>query len=62
METELVYTVPEAAHLLKVSEWTVYNLLRSGALPCVPVGKRGKRVPRDALLAYAAGRLLSDIA
>jgi excisionase family DNA binding protein len=45
-------TVPEAMARLKVSRWTLYNLIRSGDLASVIVSKRCRRIPSDALNAY----------
>lgn len=33
-------TVSEVAHLMRVSNMTVYRLIRSGALPAVQIGNR----------------------
>ncbi len=49
---KLLLTVPEAMELLKVSRWTLYNLIRSGQLPSVLVGERCRRIPLSALNAY----------
>jgi excisionase family DNA binding protein len=53
MATELL-TVPEAMAALKVSRWTLYNLIRSGELGSVVVGVRCRRIPAAALEAYVA--------
>lgn len=44
----LVVTVPEACDLLRVSRWTVYQLIRSGKLETVTIGTR-RLVPVSAL-------------
>nr|WP_055504219.1 helix-turn-helix domain-containing protein [Nonomuraea pusilla] len=49
--TELL-TVPQAMAALKVSRWTLYNLIRSGELTSVLVGARCRRIPATALDAY----------
>lgn len=54
-------TVPEVMATLKVSRWTVYELIRSGELTSVLVGKRCRRIPRSALEAYVA-RLYEEVA
>ncbi|WP_018653809.1 helix-turn-helix domain-containing protein [Actinomadura flavalba] len=46
--TELVLTVDEAAERLRVSRWTLYNLIRSGQLRTVKIGRR-RLVPINAL-------------
>ncbi|MDF5757628.1 helix-turn-helix domain-containing protein [Spongiactinospora sp. TRM90649] len=47
-------TVREAMALLKVSRWTLYNLMRSGQLTSVVVSKRCRRIPESALNDYLA--------
>jgi len=53
MTPELL-TVDEAMAALKVSRWTLYNLIRSGELRSVIVGTRCRRIPRGALEEYIA--------
>ncbi|NUW36987.1 helix-turn-helix domain-containing protein [Nonomuraea sp. SMC257] len=60
MSAELL-TVPEAMALLKVSRWTVYNLIRSGELASILVGERCRRIPATALDAYVT-RLCEEAA
>jgi excisionase family DNA binding protein len=48
----LLYTVPEAAKLLSVSENTVWNLLTRGELTGVIVARRARRITRDELERY----------
>lgn len=43
-----LFTVDEAAASLRVSRWTVYNLIRSGQLRTVKIGRR-RLVPPAAL-------------
>ncbi|WP_329095144.1 helix-turn-helix domain-containing protein [Actinomadura citrea] len=38
--TDLVLTVDEAAERLRVSRWTLYNLIRSNQLRTVKIGRR----------------------
>jgi excisionase family DNA binding protein len=45
---ELLLTVSQAASRLSVSERTGWNLVRSGRLPSVKIGK-SRRVPADAV-------------
>jgi excisionase family DNA binding protein len=47
MEVSL-FTVDEAAARLRVSRWTVYNLIRSGQLHTIKIGRR-RLVPPAAL-------------
>jgi excisionase family DNA binding protein len=44
----LVVSVPEACTLLRVSRWTLYQLIRSGKLETVTIGTR-RLVPVSAL-------------
>lgn len=60
MSAELL-TVPEAMALLKVSRWTLYNLIRSGELTSVLVGERCRRIPASALDSYVT-RLCEEAA
>lgn len=43
-----LFTVDEAAARLRVSRWSVYNLIRSGQLRTVKIGRR-RLVPPAAL-------------
>ncbi|MEU8122178.1 helix-turn-helix domain-containing protein [Spirillospora sp. NPDC049024] len=49
--SELVLTVDEAAERLRVSRWTLYNLIRSNQLRTVKIGRR-RLVPVAALGEY----------
>lgn len=49
----LTLTVPEVAEELRISERSVWNLIRTGELPSIKVGGT-RRVVRDALDAYVA--------
>ncbi|MEW1839567.1 helix-turn-helix domain-containing protein [Nonomuraea angiospora] len=53
MTAELL-TVPQAMAVLKVSRWTLYNLIRSGELGSIVVGARCRRIPARSLEAYVA--------
>ncbi|MGH3343690.1 MAG: helix-turn-helix domain-containing protein [Carbonactinosporaceae bacterium] len=44
-------TVPEAMHRLRLSRWMVYNLIRSGELESVTIG-RCRRIPDTAINDY----------
>ncbi|WP_026412828.1 helix-turn-helix domain-containing protein [Actinomadura oligospora] len=57
--TELVLTVDEAAERLRVSRWTVYNLIRSNQLRTVKIGRR-RLVPVSSLVECLD--LLSEVA
>jgi len=43
-----LFTIDEAAAQLRVSRWSVYNLIRSGQLRTIKIGRR-RLVPIDAL-------------
>jgi excisionase family DNA binding protein len=43
-----LFTIDEAAARLRVSRWSVYNLIRSGELRTIKIGRR-RLVPSDAL-------------
>ena len=51
--SELVLTVDEAAERLRVSRWTLYNLIRSNQLRTVKIGRR-RLIPVAALADYLA--------
>lgn len=58
MDSPLLLTVEDAAERLSLGRTKVYELIRSGELEAVRIGK-SRRVPADALDAYVAG-LRSD--
>ncbi|MEV4105955.1 helix-turn-helix domain-containing protein [Nonomuraea sp. NPDC049649] len=60
MTSELL-TVPQAMAALKVSRWTLYNLIRSGELCSILVGTRCRRIPATALNDYVT-RLCEEVA
>ena len=47
----LLYTAEEAAELLRLSRSRIYELLASGMLPSLTIG-RSRRIPADALRAW----------
>jgi excisionase family DNA binding protein len=51
--TELVLTVDETAERLRVSRWSVYNLIRANQLRTVKIGRR-RLVPAAALDEFLA--------
>jgi excisionase family DNA binding protein len=53
----LLLTVEEAAELLHLGRSTVFDLIRSGELPSVKIG-RSRRIPADSLRDFA--RRLSE--
>lgn len=52
----LVYSVEEAAHVLRISRDTTYELLRSGQLRSMKVGRR-RLIPAVAIHEYIRTRL-----
>ncbi len=46
-QPDRLLAVPEVARRLAVSQWTVYRLLRGGAVPSLKVGSRRLVVERD---------------
>jgi excisionase family DNA binding protein len=46
--TDVVLTVDEAAEQLRISRWSLYNLIRSNQLRTVKVGRR-RLVPASAI-------------
>jgi len=51
---QIAFTAQEACELLRVSENTMYEVLRRGQIESVRLG-RGYRIPRRALEAFVAG-------
>ena len=47
----LVYTIYEAASALRISRTKIYELLDSGEIESIHIG-RGRKIPADALRAY----------
>jgi excisionase family DNA binding protein len=55
IEEPLAYQIPAVAALLQVGRSTVYELIRTGALPAIKI-RRSRRVTKAALDAYLADR------
>jgi excisionase family DNA binding protein len=53
--TRVLYTIPEAARLLSVSNSTIWRQLAAGTLPSVRVAGR-RLISADAIDAIAAGQ------
>ncbi|MBC7340923.1 MAG: helix-turn-helix domain-containing protein [Clostridia bacterium] len=49
MNAPTILTVPEAADLLKVSAWSVYEMVRQKKIPALRIG-RAIRIPLEGLL------------
>ena len=57
--TVVVYTVEEAAQLLKISRWKVFDLIRTNQLRSVKIGGL-RRIPHSAIEEYIT-RLLEVV-
>ncbi len=57
--TPVVYTVEETAHMLKISRWKVFDLIRTNALRSVKIGGL-RRVPRTAIDEYIT-KLMEEV-
>lgn len=57
--TPVVYTVEEAAEVLKISRWKVFDLIRINALRSVKIGGL-RRIPRTAVEDYIT-RLMEEV-
>jgi len=51
LQYPLLYTIPEAAHVLRISRTKLYELLASGEIESVHIG-RGRKIPADSVRAY----------
>jgi excisionase family DNA binding protein len=56
----VVYTVEEAAQVLKISRWKVFDLIRANQLRSVKIGDL-RRIPDTAIEEYIT-RLLDEVA
>jgi excisionase family DNA binding protein len=59
MSDKLLYTVPEAAAVLSLGDSKTWELISSGELESVRIG-RARRIPRDALWRYVASLRTGD--
>lgn len=55
-ELPQVLTVPEVMAALRLSRFKVYDLIRSGALPSITIG-RARRVPAASLAQYISAQM-----
>lgn len=53
LPTRRLLTVPEVMDVLRLGRWKVYELIRSGRLKSVKIG-RDRRIPTDALDIFIA--------
>jgi excisionase family DNA binding protein len=56
----VVYTVEEAAQVLKISRWKIFDLIRTNQLRSVKIGGL-RRIPCNAIEEYIA-QLLKEVA
>ena len=56
----VVYTVEEAAQVLKISRWKIFDLIRTNQLRSVKIGGL-RRIPRIAIDEYIQ-RLMEEVA
>lgn len=56
----VVYTVEEAARVLKISRWKIFDLIRTNQLRSVKIGGL-RRIPCTAIEEYIS-RLLEEVA
>jgi excisionase family DNA binding protein len=56
----MIYTVEEAAEVLKISRWKIFDLIRTSQLRSVKIGGL-RRIPRTAIEEYIT-RLLEEVA
>jgi excisionase family DNA binding protein len=60
LETQEILTVDEAAARLRISKWSLYNLIRSQQIRTITIGRR-RLVPATAL-AERVARLMEEAA
>ena len=53
-------TVLEACQVLRISRWTLYDLIRSRAIETIKIG-RSRRIPLSSISQYIRRRLKEDI-
>lgn len=59
---DLIYTVPEAAKILKVEQNTVRELIRKGYLVALKLGRlKIRKIEIERFLEWAQGKDLSDL-
>ncbi|MGH3702629.1 MAG: helix-turn-helix domain-containing protein [Pseudonocardiaceae bacterium] len=58
--TVVIYTVEEAAQMLKISRWKIFDLIRTNQLRSLKIGGL-RRIPRTAIEEYIT-RLLEEVA
>ena len=57
-EEPLLLRVKTAANLMDLSQSQVYDMIASGDLPCVHIGRRSVRIPYAALRAWVEGKTM----
>ena len=59
-QSKLLLTVPEAAHLLSIGRSRCYDLVLSGQLRSLKLGRR-RLIPREALDAFVAEQMEASV-
>jgi excisionase family DNA binding protein len=52
-DSPLLYTIPEAAHVLRISRTKLYELLDTGEIESIHIG-RSRKIPADSLRSYVS--------
>jgi excisionase family DNA binding protein len=52
-DSPLLYTIPEAAHVLRISRTKLYELLDAGEIESIHIG-RSRKIPADSLRSYVS--------
>ncbi|WP_367133242.1 helix-turn-helix domain-containing protein [Saccharothrix sp. HUAS TT1] len=56
----IVLTVKEACQVLRISRWTLYDLIRARAIETITIG-RSRRIPVCSVSNYIKRRLAEDL-
>ncbi|ROP38966.1 helix-turn-helix domain-containing protein [Saccharothrix texasensis] len=56
----IVLTVKEACQVLRISRWTLYDLIRARAIETITIG-RSRRIPVSSVSKYIERRLAEDL-
>lgn len=52
LDDDRLLTIQEVSAILRVTPWTVYDLIRESRLSAIRIGKRAQRVRESAVRAY----------
>ncbi len=56
----IVLTVKEACQVLRISRWTLYDLIRARSIETIKIG-RSRRIPVSSVSKYIKRRLAEDL-